>query len=107
MEMDKAGGRVANPTIPHLAHHALQRKGATNGADIHYDWSHKYFDNNFKVLKVINLSLQKRDTFFIEEIQTIVTTPPLDTASFRRAKGPTVCDLRHLLRLLRKVYITS
>jgi len=36
---------------------------ATNdGADIHYDWSHKYFDNNFKVLKVRNLSLQKRDT---------------------------------------------
>ena len=28
------------------------------GADIHYDWSHKYFDNNFKVLKVRNLSLQ-------------------------------------------------
>jgi hypothetical protein len=39
-------------------HASLRGSGIDDGAAMHYDWSHKYFDNNFKVLKVINMSLQ-------------------------------------------------
>ena len=39
-------------------HASLRGSGKDDGAAIHYDWSHKYFDNNFKVLKARNPTLQ-------------------------------------------------
>jgi hypothetical protein len=62
-------------------HASLRGSGIDDGAAMHYDWSHKYFDNNFKVLKVRNLSLQKRDS--------VGFTLAVDT-DFHRYGGPGV-----------------